>query len=485
MPISSLPSPYGIGTLGKSAYQFVDFLKKSGQKYWQVLPLGPTSYGDSPYQALSSFAGNPYFIDLDLLIKDGLLKEEDLKDAWWYDRPDTVNYGSVYYYRYPVLRKAFAAADRKLKESIAEFRKENAAWLENYALYMAVKNNEGMKNWISWEDEDLRLHKEAAVRKYHELYKEEVDFWVFLQYEFYKQWNSLRDYAHKNGIKFIGDVPIYVAFDSADVWSEPKYFQLDDRNLPKKVSGVPPDAFTEDGQLWGNPLYDWDEMKKDGYGWWIRRIEGAGKLFDMIRIDHFRGFESYWAVPYGDKTAKNGAWVPGPGMDFVRVLRDWFCNIDFIAEDLGVITPEVAKLLKDSGFPGMKVLAFAFDSGSSNLYLPHNCTENSICYVGTHDNDTIKGWKKNSSRKTVKYAKEYLNISKEEGWNWGMIRAGMGTSSKLFVAQMQDVLELGADARMNTPGSAQGNWTWRMLPDAITPEITKKLRTYTERYGRL
>ncbi len=483
--MSSLPSPYGIGTMGKSAYQFVDFLKASGQKYWQLLPLGPTSYGDSPYSAFSTFAGSPYYIDLDLLIKDKLLRKSEVATIDWGDDPERVDYGKIYEHRFDVLRKAFLRGRERYAGEFADFRRENASWLENYALYMAVKKHFGMVSWIDWPDADIRLHQPEAVAAYGEKLREDVDFYAFLQYLFFSQWEALRDYAHEQGVEFIGDLPIYVALDSADVWSEPKFFQLGRDNVPTEVAGVPPDAFTEDGQLWGNPLYDWDAMKADGFGWWIRRVDGARKLFDVIRIDHFRGFESYWAVPYGDTTARRGRWKPGPGMELVGVLKNWFSGLKFIAEDLGYTTPEVEKLLADSGFPGMKVLEFGFDADGDAAYMPHNCCENSVCYIGTHDNETVKGWVKSSPKKHIRFAERYMRITEEEGWCWGMIRTGMSTASRLFVAQMQDVLELPASARMNRPGTLGGNWQWRMLPGAADKELAKKLREYTHLYRRV
>ncbi len=483
--MSSLPSPYGIGTMGKSAYQFVDFLKASGQKYWQLLPLGPTSYGDSPYSAFSTFAGSPYYIDLDLLIKDKLLRKSEVATIDWGDDPERVDYGKIYEHRFDVLRKAFLRGRERYAGEFADFRRENASWLENYALYMAVKKHFGMVSWIDWPDADIRLHQPEAVAAYGEKLREDVDFYAFLQYLFFSQWEALRDYAHEQGVEFIGDLPIYVALDSADVWSEPKFFQLGRDNVPTEVAGVPPDAFTEDGQLWGNPLYDWDAMRADGFGWWIRRVDGARKLFDVIRIDHFRGFESYWAVPYGDTTARRGRWKPGPGMELVGVLKNWFSGLRFIAEDLGYTTPEVEKLLADSGFPGMKVLEFGFDADGDAAYMPHNCCENSVCYIGTHDNETVKGWVKSSPKKHIRFAERYMRITEEEGWCWGMIRTGMSTASRLFVAQMQDVLELPASARMNRPGTLGGNWQWRMLPGAADKELAKKLREYTHLYRRV
>ena len=484
MSMSALPSKYGIGSMGKCAYEFVDFLKAAGQKYWQLLPLGPTSYGDSPYSSFSTFAGNPYFIDLDMLIADGLLRRADLKGINWGEDEQSTDYGRIYDNRFKILRRAFERGGECLAAETAEFRRKNA-WVENYALYMAVKASFGMVSWMEWPDEAIRTHRPEAVREYGEKLRGDVDFYVFLQYLFYEQWQKLHAYAHENGVQFIGDIPIYVALDSADVWSDPQFFQLDGNNVPTEVAGVPPDAFTEDGQLWGNPLYDWDAMAADGYGWWIRRIDGARKLYDIIRIDHFRGFESYWAVPYGDTTAKNGHWKPGPGMNLVGVLTSWFSDLRLIAEDLGYITPGVKKLLSDSGLPGMKVMEFAFDAHGESDYLPHRCERNSVCYLGTHDNDTVLGWLETTGKDDRQFAERYMHITPDEGWCWGMIRTGMSTASDLFVMQMQDVLELPASARMNTPGTASGNWRWRMLPGAANRRLAKKLRTYTETFRRL
>ena len=484
MPMSALPSPYGIGTMGKAAYEFVDFLKAAGQKYWQLLPMGPTSYGDSPYASFSTFAGNPYFIDLDMLVEEGLLKKTDLKGIRWSVKKDRVDYGLIFQSRFKVLRKAFQNGRESLQEEIAAFRWENAGWLEDYALFMAVKGKFNLAGWTQWPDEDIRLHKPEAVEKYGRELKEEVDFYVFMQFLFFRQWEALRTYAKEAGVQFIGDIPIYVAMDSADVWSAPQYFQLDGENVPTEVSGVPPDAFTEDGQLWGNPLYDWDAMAADGYGWWIRRIDGARKLYDVIRIDHFRGLESYWAVPYGAETAKEGQWRPGPGMKLVGVLASWFHDLSFIAEDLGYVTPEVKALLADSGFPGMKILEFAFDAHGESDYLPHRCTSNSVCYMGTHDNDTVQGWLETMSEDDLDFASRYMHITEDEGWCWGLIRTGMATASNLFVVQMQDVLELPAGCRMNTPGTSSGNWQWRMRAGSLTEELAAKLLTYTKTFRR-
>ena len=483
MPMSSLPSPYGIGTMGKTAFEFVDFLKAAGQKYWQFLPLGPTSMGDSPYSSFSTFAGNPYFIDLDLLVKDQLLEAGEPKAVRWGSRRSAVDYGSLAENRLPLLRRAYERGHERFADELERFV-QDTPWVETYALYMALKAEFGMLPWTEWPDADIRLHRPEAVRLWSRKLRGEMDFHIFVQFLFYRQWNALRLYAQKQGILFIGDIPIYVALDSADVWSEPHYFQLDGDNVPKAVAGVPPDAFTADGQLWGNPLYDWDAMARDGFGWWIRRIEGAQKLYDCIRIDHFRGLESYWSVPYGDTTAKNGVWMPGPGMKLVGVLTSWFNDLGFIAEDLGYVTPGVRKLLEDSGLPGMKVMEFAFDAHGDSDYLPHNCPPNSVCYLGTHDNNTVRGWLRHTRRSDREFAARYMHITDDEGWCWGMIRAGMASAANLFVVQMQDLLELPESARMNTPGIPSGNWRWRMRPGAASPELAKKLRLYTETFRR-
>ncbi len=484
MPMSSLPSKYGIGSMGKEAYEFVDFLKASGQSYWQLLPLGPTSYGDSPYYSFSTFAGNPYFIDLDILCDEGLLNGEELKGIDWGENPERVDYGKIYMNRFNILRLAFDRGCEKLRGEIEKFREENRRWLDNYALFMALKANFSMESWTQWP-EDIRLRKTEAVSRYTLLLKDEIEFQVFIQYMFFKQWNALKEYAHESGVYFIGDVPIYVALDSADVWGEPEFFQLDEKHLPREVAGVPPDAFTEDGQLWGNPLYDWDAMQADGFGWWIRRIDGAKKLYDVIRIDHFRGFESYWAVPASETTAKNGKWRKGPGMNLVGVLTSWFRDLSFIAEDLGYVTPEVRGLLSDSGLPGMKILEFAFDAHGESDYLPHRCEQNSVCYMGTHDNDTVKGWLSRMEEDDMKFASRYMHITDDEGWCWGLIRTGMATASNLFVVQMQDLLELPGSARLNTPGTNSGNWQWRMGCGAADEKLSEKLLEYTKTFRRI
>ncbi len=484
LPISALPSPYGIGTLGKAAYAFADFLHAAGQKYWQLLPLGPTSYGDSPYQSFSTFAGNPYFIDLDLLAEEGLLDKEDLAAADWGNDPRYVDYGKIYEVRFDVLRRAFLRGRERDREAVERFQAENP-WLKNYALYMAVKAHFGMKSWLEWPDEAIRVRAPEAVARYEKELAEDVAFYTYLQYLFFKQWGELREYIHSLGIRIIGDLPIYVAMDSADVWAEPEFFQLGEGNIPTEVSGVPPDYFSADGQLWGNPLYDYDRMRQDGFGWWIRRVEGASRLFDVIRIDHFRGLESYWAVPYGAETAREGRWRKGPGMDLVGVLTQWFHGLDIIAEDLGFLTPEVHQLLRDSGLPGMKVLEFAFDAREPSNYLPHTYERNCVCYVGTHDNETVMQWREQADRADVTFARKYLGLNEAEGFHWGMIRGGMSSVADTFVAQMQDYLGLGAEGRMNTPGTLGNNWRWRLLPGEASPALARKIRQYAHMYGRL
>ena len=484
MPIASLPSPYGIGTLGKAAYEFADFLKAAGQKYWQLLPLGPTSYGDSPYQSFSTFAGNPYFIDLDILIEDGLLTKSEVQSKNWGDDPRNIDYGLIYESRFEILSLAKERGYEKDKDEIDEFVSKNH-WLSDYALFMACKRHFGMKAWTEWKDDDIRLRKsEAVINAYKEKLKDDIELFIYIQFLFFKQWNKLKAYINDLGIKIIGDLPIYVAMDSADVWAEPENFQLDEDLIPTSVAGVPPDYFSADGQLWGNPLYRWDAMEQDGFGWWIRRIDGVGKLYDVIRIDHFRGLESYWAIPYGEKTAKCGEWIKGPNMKLITTLTNWFPNLQFIAEDLGYPTPEVAQFLKDSGFPGMKVLEFAFDSRDSSAYLPHTYNEHCICYTGTHDNSPIALWKDEISKEDLQYAISYLGLNDEEGFNWGVIRGGMSSVAELFVAQMQDYLELGDGHRINTPGTSSGNWRWRMLKGEATKELAKRIYKMTNMYGR-
>ena len=483
MHISSLPGPYGVGTMGKTAYKFIDFLKEAGQSLWQILPLNPTGYGDSPYQSCSTYAGNPYLIDLDLLVEEGLLTKEDLKDIDWGDNETRVDFGKLYNNRLAVLRKAHARFEPT--EEFDTFLAQNSVWLSDYALFMALKNANGGKTWNQWE-KDLKFRDPDAIWQARQKYKEDVRFYRFVQYLFYKQWTALRAYAHANGVKIIGDGPIYVPLDSADVWSNPEMFQLDEQLQPVSVAGCPPDAFSEDGQLWGNPLYRWEEMKKDGYAWWIRRLSAAGSLYDIVRMDHFRGLESYWSVPAGDTTAKNGKWVKGPDMDFVRAIAEQLPDIQMIAEDLGFLTQEVLELRDASGYPGMKVLGFAFDSREPSDYLPYNYIPNTVCYTGTHDNMTTRQWFDTASKEAVTYAKEFMCVAEGENEVWAMIRTAMASVSDTVIIPMQDYLDLGAEARMNFPGTCDGtNWTWRAKNDFIGKTLAEKIFRMTKLYGRL
>ena len=484
MPISSIPSPYGIGTMGKQARKFVDFLVKGGQKYWQILPICPTSYGDSPYQSFSSFAGNPYFIDLEYLCKDKLLTKKECESFQWGSNPKYVDYGIMYESRYALLRKVYARFTKKEPQDFEKFCENEKQWLDDYALFMALKDANGGQAWSNW-DKSLRLREKKAMEEATEKYSEEIRFYKMLQYLFYQQWNALKTYANEAGIEIIGDVPIYVAGDSADVWANPDQFYLDENLEPIEVAGCPPDAFSDDGQLWGNPLFRWDVMKKDGYTWWTRRIKAMSELYDIIRIDHFRGFDSFYAIPAKDDTAKNGQWKQGPGMDLFCELEKKLGKLPIIVEDLGFLTPSVHKLLKDSGFPGMKVIQFAFDSREESDYLPHTYTNHCVVYTGTHDNDTVMGWMKTAPKASVKYAKEYLNLTKEEGYNWGMMRATWSSVADMAIVPMQDILGLGSEARINTPSTLGNNWKWRATPEQIDAKVAKKLYHYMQMYGRV
>lgn len=480
--ITSLPSPYGVGTLGTEAFAFVDFLKNSGQKYWQILPLGPTGFGDSPYQTFSAFAGSPYLIDLDRLTREGLLTSEETQGVFWEKDPASVDFGALYENRPRVLHSAFARFCPD--EEYAAFVRAEAGWLDNYCLFMALKNRFGGGSWTEWP-EDVRLHEPEAVARYAEGLELEINFHRFLQYEFFRQWKDVRAYAHSRGVGIIGDVPLYMPLDCADVWAESGWFELDEARRPKQVAGVPPDQFSADGQLWGNPLYDWPVLRTDGYGWWLRRLQAAARLFDVIRIDHFRGLENFWAVPFGETTARNGIWRKGPGIDFVEAVKTGCPGVDFIAEDLGYLTPEVKALQEASGWPGMKVLQFAFDSREPSNYLPHNYTPQCVCYTGTHDNETLSQWLEELSAGDLAYARRYLGLSQSEGYCAGVLRGGMSSVAELFISQMQDWLELGACARMNRPGTLGGiNWRWRMTPGQTSPELAERIFQMTKLYGR-
>ena len=483
MPVFSLPSPYGIGTVGAEARRFVEFLRSAGQRYWQILPIGPTSYGDSPYSTFSTFAGNPYLIDLDQLCLDGLLTRREITAAK-FTQDGQVHYGELYEKRFPVLRKAVKRLLEELPVDYDQFLEENACWLPDYALFMTLKDAQGGASWQIWP-EPLRSREAAALEKARLEYQEDILFWQGVQYLFYRQWRELKRYANDAGVSIIGDLPIYVALDSADVWANPGQFQLDGELRPTEISGVPPDYFCADGQLWGNPLYDWEQMTREGYPWWMERIAHQCEIYDMLRIDHFRGFEGYYAIPYGDDTARNGHWREGPGMDFFRAMERRVGRPPIIAEDLGFLTDGVRRLLKDTGFPGMKVLEFAFDSREDSDYLPHNYDRHCVVYTGTHDNSTILGWMASAAPEDVAFATDYLRLTKAEGYHWGMMRGAWASVADLVIVPMQDVLGLGDEARMNTPSTVGENWRWRMPKTAATPQLAQKLRRQMELYRRI
>ena len=481
MHITSLPGPCGVGTMGKNAFAFVDFLKKAGQSCWQILPLTPTGFGDSPYQSCSAYAGNPYLIDLPMLVEEGLLKDAEITAIDWCSRSSKVDYSTLYNNRMRILRRAFSRF-RDENGEFAKFRACNDRWLPDYADFMCQKDRFGGKAWYEWPEEV----KTRGAGMFSGAQYNDIQFYCFVQYLFFKQWNALRDYAHENGITIIGDVPIYVPYDSVEVWKNPEYFQLDETLTPTAVAGCPPDAFSEDGQLWGNPLYNWDALAEDGYGWWLDRLAAAGRLYDVVRVDHFRGFEAYWSVPYGDATARNGRWIQGPGMDFIRAVKENLPHIRFIAEDLGFLTQEVLDMRDESGFPGMKVLGFAFDSRDPSSYLPYMYPRNSVCYTGTHDNMTTRQWFETASADAAAYAREYLRPARDESDVWAMIRAAMSSVSDLCVIPMQDVLDLGGEARMNFPGTlGEHNWSWRAGVEIFDPALAQRLYEMTKLYGRL
>ena len=486
MHLSSIPSPYGIGTMGQAARDFVDFLQASGQQCWQLLPICPTSYGDSPYQSYSTFAGNPYFIDLDELEQKGLIEKADYEKVDWENAPNRVNYGALYQKRYSILQKA---ADSFLQGNLDDFEafcKENEFWLQDFALFMALKDVHGGAPWSQWP-QPLRNREERALEEAKKTYESNIRFWEVLQYLFFEQWKNLKIYANERGITIIGDLPIYVSLDSVDVWAHPELFQLDENKVPKEVAGCPPDGFSADGQLWGNPLFDWEYMEQTDFAWWIQRIHYLCQVYDVLRIDHFRGFESFYAIPYGDTTAENGYWKQGPGMKLFNAVERTIGRQPIIAEDLGHLTDSVRQLLKDSGFPGMKVLQFAFDSrdDSGVEYLPHNFVEHCVAYTGTHDNDTILGWVVDADPADVACAKEYLHVSEGQEWNWRMMDALWESVAELVIVTAQDLLGLGGEARMNQPSTVGINWQWRACPGDFTPELADKIKQRMERFERL
>ena len=486
MPISALPSPCGVGTLGDAAREFVDFLAAGGQSCWQILPVCPTGFGNSPYQSVSSYAGNPYFIDLETLEKQGLLKPEEYRDRSWGEDPARVDYGLLYEARYPVLRRACGRLLEHPPADLARFCEENRDWLEDYALFMALKDRHGGVSWFSWPEGE-RLRRPETLSALRRELGEEMDFWRAVQYLFFRQWEDLKACANGRGISIIGDLPIYVSADSADVWSNQSLFQLDGEGRPTEVAGCPPDGFSADGQLWGNPLFDWERMEEDGYQWWIRRIAFQFRIYDTLRIDHFRGFDAYYAIPYGDATAQRGRWRPGPGIRFFQAVERALGPRDIIAEDLGFLTDSVRQLLRETGYPGMKVLELAFDSrDTGGGYLPHSYTPHCVVYTGTHDNDTIRGWMASAPAEDTAQAKAYFRLNEAEGYHWGLMRSAWASVADLAVMQFQDLLGLGSEARMNTPSTlGDGNWRWRTLPGTYGGELASRLRREMEVYHRL
>jgi len=480
---TSLPNRYGIGDLGKSAYDFVDFLHDSGTQFWQTLPLGPTGYGDSPYQSFSTFAGNPYLISPDFLLEEGLLHPNDLKEDLDIPR-GRVDYGRVIGWKLNLLEKAFVrfTRDPKLgRRDLNIFREKNSDWLEDYALFRAIKEAKDGGSWAGWDD-NLRNREKSAISSARKELKSAVDRFVFYQYLFFHQWEALREYANVKGIKIIGDIPIFVSYDSSDVWANPELFFLDEQKNPTVVAGVPPDYFSKTGQLWGNPLYKWEKHKATNYAWWVKRMRAILNMVDIVRLDHFRGFAGYWEIPAGSLTAEEGRWVPGPGADFFDALRADLGDLPIIAEDLGEITPDVIELRDQFNLPGMKILQFAF-TGPENPFLPHYYPQNCVAYTGTHDNDTARGWYESASEHERNFARRYLSVDGSD-IAWDLIRAVWASKALFALAPMQDLLSLGSEARMNYPSRATGNWDWRMREDALSDELRGKLRELNSETGR-
>ena len=482
LAVSSLPGEYGIGTFSRQAYNFVDFLDKAGQSLWQILPLGPTGFGDSPYQSFSAFAGNPYYIDLEEFIDKGWLSAKDCK-KYDYGKPDSVDYYVIYKAKFALLYKAYLKSGISKEKDFVEFKKENAFWLDDYALYMAIKDDHLGSGWTTWE-KDLKLRKKASLEKSRKKYADRIEFYCFQQYFFYKQWMALKAYANKKGIQIVGDIPIYVAMDSADTWSHPELFDLDKDCNPINVAGCPPDAFTALGQLWGNPLYKWDYHKETGYEWWMTRLSHCYKIYDIVRIDHFRGFDEYYAIPYGNENAIIGEWLPGPGLDLFKCMKEKLGKRAVIAEDLGFLTDSVIKMVKRSGFPGMKVLQFAFDSKEESEYLPHTYDSNCVVYTGTHDNDTTRHWYDTLARKDKSFARRYLDIKTPKDAVNKMVRAALSCVAQTCVIPMQDYLELGGEARMNFPSTLGNNWKWRVEGSALSDECADRIYKLCKLYGR-
>lgn len=482
LPISSLPSKYGIGTLGETAYKFIDFLKAAGQTYWNILPIGPTGYGDSPYQCVSAFAGNPFYIDLDILLKKNLFTYEEINNVNFGDDPEYVDYDKLHLHRINLLRLAAKRFDTNSTKYI-EFIKKNSYWLLDYSLFMAIKVDNNMVSYHSWAD-SLRLRQPSAVSKAKQRLKSEYEFWSIIQYIFYEQWFDLKNYANKNGVKIIGDIPIYVSPDSSDLWANSELFQVNKNKQMTCVAGCPPDAFSKTGQLWGNPLYEWENHTKTEYEWWISRLRFSSSIYDVFRIDHFRAFADYYSISSSAKTAEKGVWVKGPGFDFIKKIKKSIPNIKIIAEDLGFLTKDVHALLKKSGFAGMKVLQFAFDSREESDYLPHNYTKNSVVYTGTHDNATTQEWLETANKKDVRFACKYLNVSNKKRFTYSLIRTALSSVCDAAIIPLQDYLCLDKSARMNTPGTIDGNWKWRVKQSQLTEKLATTIRDLTKLYFR-
>ncbi len=486
MPVASLPGRFGIGCFDEAAYAFVDQLERAHQSYWQVLPMGPTGYGDSPYQSFSTFAGNPYFISLTKLIKKGYLTERECESITEGMSKKFIRYDLMYKRRFKLLKKAFENSSVETDPDYNLFVHDNSDWLYDYALFMAIKDSLGGLSFLSW-DEPIRLRDPEAMVTYKNKLISDVQFYQFLQYEFHLQWSELKAYANERGIDIIGDIPIYVALDSSDTWAHPELFKFDKEGNPTSVAGCPPDSFSADGQLWGNPLYDWDEHARTGYEWWIKRIRHMFNWYDVVRIDHFRGFDEYYSIPYGAKNARKGEWLPGPGLELFRAAKRELGDLRVIAEDLGFLTDSVKQMLLNSGFPGMKILQFAFDPREESDYLPHNYEKNSVVYTGTHDNETTLGWWSSIPADSRKMAIRYLGASRfssKKRLTWRMIELAMGSVSNLCIIPMNDYLTLGNYARINTPSTLGGNWIWRMDPGAFTDKLADRIARLSALYGR-
>jgi 4-alpha-glucanotransferase len=485
LPISALPSNYGIGTFGRKSYEFVDFLERIGCRYWQVLPIGPTSYGDSPYQSFSAFAGNPYFIDLDLLVEEGMLRKDEIEAFDWFITEEQIDYGLIYNSRIKVLKYAFNRSKHKNNETYHEFCEKNEYWLEDYSLYMAVKYYFDNKEWLLWDDK-IKNREPEAMNKYRYLLKDEIEFWQFVQFKFCEQWDRLKKYTNSKGISIVGDIPLYVAMDSADVWAHYEMFELDERKNPIHVAGVPPDAFSEDGQRWGNPLYRWDVMEQDDFSWWRERMKASARLYDVIRIDHFIGIVNYYSIPADCPTAVVGRWKKGPGKKLTNLIMDAIGDAKIIAEDLGALTPKVIDLIEKTGFPGMKVLEFGLDGNIDNPSLIHNYRNpNMVAYTGTHDNETLVGYLQNMKKKDLRFSLRYFNCKSVKNLPDAIIRALYASNADVIIIQMQDLLKLDNSARMNHPSTIGNNWRWRLLKGQYNLVDERSLYEQAYLYGRI